>query len=138
MSMSDQMEALREALTCLTKEKLKPEEFPPGLLARAGISAKDCKVKAIEKKIQELRSAVSKNTKQVTKNELEKEAESLGITVEEMLGKDKKANKDPDHKQDHDELKKERASDREKKQQSAAVARGDFDLTAHRDDVQDD
>ncbi len=137
--MQDQMEALRECLAALTKDKLKPDEFPPGLIARAGISVKDCKVKAIEKKIQELRSVVSKSTKQDTKNELEKEAEALGITVEEMLGKDRKANKDPDHKQDHDELKKGRASDREKKQQNAAVARGDFDLTAHRDDVgQDD
>jgi hypothetical protein len=137
MSVQDQMEALREALNALTKEKLKPEEFPPGLLARAGIAAKDCKVKAIEKKIQELRSVVSKSTKQETKDDLEKEAQALGISVDELTGKVKK-NKDPDHKQDHEELKKGRQSEREKKQMNAAVARGDFDLTAHPGEAQDD
>ena len=131
------MEALREVLNSLTKEKLKPEELPSGLLARAGLAAKDCKVKTIEKKIQELRTVVSKQTKQETKVELEKEAEAMGISVDELTGKVKKQ-KDPDHKQDHEELKKGRQSEREKKQLSAAVARGDYDLTAHPGEAQDD
>ena len=131
------MEALREILNSLTKEKLKPEELPSGLLARAGLATKDCKVKTIEKKIQELRTVVSKQTKQDTKVELEKEAEALGISVDELTGKAKRQ-KDPDHKQDHDELKKGRQSEREKKQLTAAVARGDYDLTAHPGEAQDD
>jgi hypothetical protein len=114
--LEDRMRALKEIAAMMNKDK--KAEFPPELLALAGVKA-GCRIKDVEKQVKEVKKEISalnkddeaaeKKSKKVAFGEDDEEDEEV-----EEVAKDQRVSKDRD-------LKQGREADRKKKDKLLAV-----------------
>ena len=128
MSYNQKLDALKQLSTSLAQK----EDIPDSLWDAAGFTAESKKkrrLKEVEQEIVAIKKKISVEMKDRTNKTLEKEAEDLGISVDEMIGKVKKEKGiHGTHQQDKRSVEDAAKAGREKKLLEAAVGRGDYDL----------
>lgn len=126
MSYSAKLDALKQVSTALAQK----EEVADSLWDAAGFTAESKKkrrLKEVEQEIVAIKKKISVEMKDKTNKSLEKEAEDLGISLDELTGKVKKE-KNIGHQQDKRTVDDAAKAGREKKILEAAVSRGDYDM----------